>query len=107
MLAKEFSEDKGSALKGGDLDWTVQGTMVPEFEAVMNQTGIGAVSKPFKSQYGWHVLKVEGRRSQDISDKIKEVNAKKALIAQKQDLVLTQWLDELKSEAFIDIKAAQ
>lgn len=103
-LAKEFSEDKGSALKGGDLDWTVQGTMVPEFEAVMNETSVGGVSKPFKSQYGWHVLKVEGRRSQDISDKIKEANAKQALIAQKQDLVLSQWLDELKSKAFIDIK---
>ncbi|WP_438461909.1 peptidylprolyl isomerase [Marinomonas sp. PE14-40] len=103
-LAKEFSEDKGSALKGGDLDWTVQGTMVPEFEAVMNETSVGGVSKPFRSQYGWHVLKVEGRRSQDISDKIKEANAKQALIAQKQDLVLSQWLDELKSKAFIDIK---
>lgn len=103
-LAKEFSEDKGSALKGGDLDWTVQGTMVPEFEAVMNETSVGGISKPFRSQYGWHVLKVEGRRSQDISDKIKEANAKQALIAQKQDLVLSQWLDELKSKAFIDIK---
>ncbi len=103
-LAKEFSEDKGSALKGGDLDWTAQGTMVPEFEAVMKETQVGNISKPFRSQYGWHVLKVEGRRSQDIGDKIKQENAKKTLTARKQDLVLSQWLDELKSKAFIDIK---
>ncbi|OUR67386.1 peptidylprolyl isomerase [Marinomonas sp. 42_23_T18] len=103
-LAKEFSEDKGSALKGGDLDWTAQGTMVPEFEAVMKETQVGNISKPFRSQYGWHVLKVEGRRSQDIGDKIKQANAKKTLVARKQDLVLSQWLDELKSKAFIDIK---
>jgi peptidyl-prolyl cis-trans isomerase SurA len=104
-LAKEFSEDKGSALKGGDLDWTAKGTMVPEFEAVMSETEVGNISKPFRSQYGWHVLKIEGRRSQDIGDKIKQVNAKKTLVARKQDLVLSQWLDELKSKAFIDIKA--
>ncbi len=104
-LAKEFSEDKGSALKGGDLDWTAKGTMVPEFEAVMEETAIGSISKPFLSQYGWHVLKVEGRRSQDISEKIKQANAKKTLIARRQDLVLSQWLDELKSKAFIDIKS--
>lgn len=104
-LAKEFSEDKGSALKGGDLDWTAKGTMVPEFEAVMKATSVGEISKPFRSQYGWHILKVEGRRSQDISDKIKQINAKNTLIARKQDLVLSQWLDELKSTAFIDIKS--
>lgn len=103
-LAKEFSEDKGSALKGGDLDWTAKGTMVPEFEAIMKETEVGNISKPFRSQYGWHVLKVEGRRSQDIGDKIKQANAKKTLVARKQDLVLSQWLDELKSKAFIDIK---
>ena len=103
-LAKEYSEDKGSALKGGDLDWTAKGTMVPEFEAVMATTDIGNISKPFRSQYGWHILKVEGRRNQDISDKIKLVNAKNTLTARKQDLVLSQWLDELKSKAFIDIK---
>jgi len=103
-LAKEFSEDKGSALKGGDLDWTAKGTMVPEFEAVMKETKVGNISKPFRSQYGWHVLKVEGRRNQDIGDKIKQANAKKTLVARKQDLVLSQWLDELKSKAFIDIK---
>jgi len=103
-LAKEFSEDKGSALKGGDLDWTAKGTMVPEFEAVMKETKVGNISRPFRSQYGWHVLKVEGRRNQDIGDKIKQANAKKTLVARKQDLVLSQWLDELKSKAFIDIK---
>lgn len=104
QLAKEFSDDKGSALKGGDLDWVVLGRMVPEFEQVMTETQVGQISRPFKSQFGWHILKVEARRSTDISDKLKRSNAERTLIAQKQDAILDQWLSELRSQAFIEFK---
>ncbi|MCZ2721163.1 peptidylprolyl isomerase [Marinomonas sp. 15G1-11] len=103
-LAKEYSEDEGSALKGGDLDWVAPGTMVPQFEAAMNETPVGQYSRPFRSNFGWHIVQVDGRRNADVSDKVKRANAEKALIAQKQDLVLSNWLDELKTQAFIDIK---
>jgi peptidyl-prolyl cis-trans isomerase SurA len=104
QLAKEQSEDQGSTLQGGDLGWVTPNTMVPEFETVMNQTSIGGISKPFRTQFGWHILQVEGRREADISDKVKRSNAERALIAQKQDIVLGNWLDELRADAFIDIK---
>ena len=104
QLAKEYSEDQGSTLQGGDLGWVTPGTMVPEFEEVMKQTNIGDISKPFRTQFGWHILQVEGRREADISDKVKRVNAERALTAQKQDIVLGNWLDELRADAFIDIK---
>ena len=103
-LAKEYSEDQGSTLQGGDLGWVTPGTMVPQFEEMMNKTDIGAISKPFRTQFGWHILQVEGRREADISDKVKRSNAEQALIAQKQDVVLGNWLDELRADAFIDIK---
>ncbi|WP_191601046.1 peptidylprolyl isomerase [Marinomonas algicola] len=103
-LAKEYSEDEGSALKGGDLDWVAPGAMVPPFEQTMNQTFVGRFSRPFRTNFGWHIVQVDGRRSADVSDKVKKENAERALIAQKQDLVLSNWLDELKSQAFIDIK---
>ncbi len=103
-LAKEYSEDEGSALKGGDLDWVASGAMVPQFEQMMNQTSVGQYSQPFRSNFGWHIVQVDGRRNADVSDKIKKENAENALIAQKQDLVLSNWLDELKTQAFIDIK---
>ncbi|MFT2110713.1 peptidylprolyl isomerase [Marinomonas sp. 2405UD68-3] len=103
-LAKEYSEDEGSALKGGDLDWVAAGTMVSQFEQMMQQTPVGQYSKPFRSNFGWHIVQVDGRRNADVSEKIKKENAEKALIAQKQDLVLSNWLDELKNQAFIDIK---
>ncbi|WP_219703084.1 peptidylprolyl isomerase [Marinomonas lutimaris] len=104
QLAKEYSEDQGSTLQGGDLGWVTPGTMVPEFEEVMKNTNIGDISKPFRTQFGWHILQVEGRREADISDKVKRVNAERALTAQKQDIVLGNWLDELRADAFIDIK---
>ncbi len=103
-VAREFSEDQGSTLQGGDLGWVTPGTMVAEFEAMMDQTDIGDISKPFRTQFGWHILQVEGRREADISDRVKRTNAERALTAQKQDLVLSNWLDELRADAFIDIK---
>lgn len=104
QVAKEQSEDQGSTLQGGDLGWVTPGTMVPEFEDVMNKTNIGGISKPFRTQFGWHILQVEGRREADISDKVKRSNAERALTAQKQDIILGNWLDELRADAFIDIK---
>jgi peptidyl-prolyl cis-trans isomerase SurA len=104
QLAKEYSEDQGSTLQGGDLGWVTPGTMVPEFEDMMKKTNIGDISKPFRTQFGWHILEVEGRREADISDKVKRSNAERALTAQKQDIVLSNWLDELRADAFIDIK---
>jgi len=104
LLAKEFSDDNGSALKGGDLNWVTLGSMVPEFEKTMVATRVGKMSQPFESQFGWHILLVEGRRNTDISDKVQRINAEKALTAQKQDIVLSQWLAELKAQAFIELK---
>ncbi len=104
QVAKEQSEDQGSTLQGGDLGWVTPGTMVPEFEDIMNKTNIGGISKPFRTQFGWHILQVEGRREADISDKVKRSNAERALTAQKQDIILGNWLDELRADAFIDIK---
>lgn len=103
-LAKEYSEDQGSTLQGGELGWVTPGTMVPEFESVMNETEVGQVSRPFKTQFGWHILTVEGRRKEDISKEVQKANAEKALTAQKQDVILENWLEELRSDAFIDIK---
>uniref|UniRef100_UPI0019823E6F peptidylprolyl isomerase n=1 Tax=Pseudomonas viridiflava TaxID=33069 RepID=UPI0019823E6F len=59
-LAKSFSEDPGSALNGGDLNWVDPNSLVPEFREVMAEAPQGVVSKPFKTAYGWHVLEVLG-----------------------------------------------
>ncbi len=62
-IAKEKSEDKGSGAKGGDLGWFGEGQMVPEFtEAVKKLTKIGEISEPVKTSFGWHIIKLTGKR---------------------------------------------
>ena len=58
-MAKKHSEDKGSAVKGGDLGFFGKGRMVPEFEKVAMSSEIGAISEPVKTQFGHHVIMVD------------------------------------------------
>ncbi len=60
-LAKEYSKDPGSAVKGGNLGWFGKGQMVPEFEKAAFSGAIGEVQKPIKTNYGYHIIKVTGR----------------------------------------------
>jgi peptidyl-prolyl cis-trans isomerase SurA len=103
-LAREFSEDIGSAREGGELGWTSPGQMVPEFEQVMNQTGAGETSEPFHSTFGWHVLQVEERRTQDLSDEMRRNQARNILYSQKYEEELNAWLQKIRDEAFVEIK---
>lgn len=103
-LAHEFSDDPGSAIKGGDLGWALPGQFVPEFEAVMNATAPNAVSEPVKTQFGWHILKVTGRRDQDFSTEIRHNQAQAFLRQRKFEEELPIWLREIRDEAFVEIK---
>lgn len=103
-LAKNYSEDPGSALNGGDLNWIDPSTLVPEFREVMAKTSSGELSKPFKSQYGWHVLEVLGRRATDNSEKFREQQAMNALRNRKYDEELQAWLRQIRDEAYVEIK---
>jgi peptidyl-prolyl cis-trans isomerase C len=60
-VAKASSSD-GSAANGGDLGWFGMGQMVPEFEAAVVELPVGAVSEPVKSQFGWHLIKLNEKR---------------------------------------------
>ena len=103
-LAKNFSEDPGSALNGGSLNWIDPSVLVPEFRAVMNDTASGEVSKPFKSPYGWHVLQVMGRRATDSSAQLREQQAMNALRNRKYEEELQTWLRQIRDEAYVEIK---
>ncbi|WP_443201006.1 peptidylprolyl isomerase [Pseudomonas sp. CNPSo 3701] len=103
-LAKNFSEDPGSALNGGSLNWIDPNALVPEFREVMNNTASGEVSKPFKSQFGWHVLQVMGRRATDSSEQMREQQALNLLRNRKYDEELQTWLRQIRDEAYVEIK---
>ncbi len=103
-LARRWSDDPGSALKGGDLGWTLPGVMVKEFERVMLATPVGEISKPFKSQYGWHVLTVVDRRSKDMTEDNARRMARLEIAKSKYDDELNNWLQEMRDNAFVEIK---
>src|SRR5690606_34940672 len=103
-LAKSFSEDPGSALNGGDLNWIDPEALVPEFREVMNNTASGELSKPFKSPYGWHVLQVMGRRATDSSVQFREQQAANLLRNRKYDEELQTWLRQIRDEAYVETK---
>jgi peptidyl-prolyl cis-trans isomerase SurA len=103
-LAKNFSEDPGSALNGGTLSWIDPNVLVPEFREVMNNTPAGELSKPFKSPYGWHVLEVMGRRATDSSAQYREQQAMTLLRNRKYDEELQAWLRQIRDEAYVESK---
>ena len=105
-LAREYSEDPGSKLDGGDLGWNTPSTFDPIFAEVINKTDINEISEPFKSSFGWHVLEVLGRRNEDVSESVRKNRAYQIIFTRKYEQELQRTLIELRSEAFVDIKLA-
>ena len=101
-LAREMSDDPGSATEGGDMGWTEPGTFVPEFEAVVERSEIGEMSEPFKTRFGWHMLEVLDRRVYDNTEEMRrrscEVNLRNARLDEETEL----WLRRLRDDAFVD-----
>lgn len=102
-LASTYSDDPGSAGRGGDLDWVGEEQMIGPFEATMKNTPVGDYSAPFKTQFGWHILKVEGKREQDVSDEYRRNMARQALYQRLAPQAKEDWLQELQAGAYIQI----
>ena len=103
-LAKEYSDDPGSAAKGGDLGWVNPGDMVPAFDRIMNEIEPGVLSQPFKSKFGWHILKVEERKETDLGEQVQRNQIYQMLQARQFEEELPIWLRKIRSEAYVDIK---
>lgn len=104
QLAKKFSDDPSSAQRGGSLNWIEPNALVPEFRQVMEATPVGEISKPFQSRYGWHILQVEGRRSTDNTAEYRKQQAMNALYERKYEQELPIWLQQLRDDAYIEVK---
>lgn len=103
-LAKEHSEDIGSKLSGGDLGWSTPGQFVPSFEKTMIETSIGDISQPFYSQFGWHILQVQDRRKEDMTDKAIRQKARNVLMSRRFEDEVQLWIQEMRDNAYIEIK---
>jgi peptidyl-prolyl cis-trans isomerase SurA len=102
-LASAISEDSGSAVNGGDLDWMGPGSFVPEFEAELARLKDGEMSEPFRTNFGWHLVQVLGRRQFDTTEENLRQRAYAQLRESKADEETELWLRRLRDEAFVEI----
>ena len=101
--ARLNSEDASSS-KGGDLGWVSPGDTVPEFEQAMNKLKIGEVSAPVRSPFGWHLIVVDERRTQDVSDARKRDSARAAIRARKADEQFSEFMRQVRDKAYVEYK---
>jgi peptidyl-prolyl cis-trans isomerase SurA len=102
-LARAHSDDKGSALKGGSLDWVGPGDLVKPFEEAMIKLGINEVSEPVQTQFGWHIIQVLGRENKDDSSEFKKNLVRDAIRKRKIEEETELWVRRLRDEAFVEI----
>jgi peptidyl-prolyl cis-trans isomerase SurA len=102
-LARLHSED-GSASKGGDLGWVSPGETVPEFEKAMNALKPGEISEPVRSPFGWHIIQVIERRSQDMSKEATRLKARQEIRSRKSEEAYEDWLRELRDRAYVEYR---
>ena len=107
MSFEKIAQEKStgpSGPNGGSLGWFGLGQMVPEFEATMANAVEGEVTEPFRSEFGWHILEVMGRRDKDFSGEIQRNQVANYIREQKYQEELDAWLRKIREEAFVDIK---
>jgi peptidyl-prolyl cis-trans isomerase SurA len=102
-MARINSEDPSSA-KGGDLGWINPGDTVPAFEQAMAKLAVGETSQPVRSPFGWHILKVEERRKQDVTQDRQREQARQALRQRKSDELFQDFVRQTRDRAYVELK---
>lgn len=100
-LAREHSADPGSASRGGDLGWARPGKYAPEFKQTVETIDVGTISEPFRTQFGWHIVEVTDRRTQDATEESKQEQAYQMLFSRKFREELDSWQQEMRDQAYI------
>lgn len=103
-LAREYSEDPGSAVQGGDLGWQPPGIFVPRFQEVLDNLQPGGISEPFQTQFGIHVAQVLERRETDFTETVMQNRAYQAIKRRKAEEQLPIWLQQQRDNAHIEIR---
>lgn len=103
-VARELSDDEGSALNGGELGWLRPGQTVPAFEEAMSDLSPGEISDPVRSQFGFHLIEVEERRRRNVNQQEQREQARQAIFQRRANEELNTWQREIRSQAFVDIR---
>ncbi|KID54679.1 peptidylprolyl isomerase [Pseudoalteromonas luteoviolacea] len=102
-LAKEHSEDPGSALKGGEYDWTDPSTYVPAFRETLMGLEQNEISEPFRSTFGWHIVELLDKRVADKTEQAKMNRAHQLLFRRKFKEESFKWMREMREQAHIEV----
>jgi peptidyl-prolyl cis-trans isomerase SurA len=102
-MAKQHSEDPGSAAQNGELGYQTSDIYVPEFKHQVDTLPIGQISEPFKTVHGWHIVEVLDRRQVDRTDSALKNKAYRILFNRKFNEEVSAWLQELRASAYIEI----
>ena len=102
-LAKNLSADI-SAANGGDLGWLGPGETVPEFERAMNALDDGEISDVIRTQFGFHIIFVQGRRDADLSEDRKRAVALQTITQRKLESRFEGWVQELRDKTFVELR---
>ena len=102
-LARTHSDDKGSALKGGELGCVEPGSLVKPFEEAMNKLTVNQISEPVQSQFGWHLIQVLDRKDKDNASEHKKNLIREAIRKRKIEEETELWLRRLRDEAYVEI----
>lgn len=103
QAAKDNSED-GSAVNGGDLNWTPPGAFVAEFEDAMNALPIGGISEPVTTRFGVHLIQVIDRRDVPVDARQRREQARNALREQKFEEAYADWVRDLRGRAYVEFR---
>lgn len=106
QLARQHSDDPGSANQGGDLGWQPKGSFTAEFESRLADMAEGEIRGPFRTPFGWHIVQLHERRTRDDSQAQKRSRARAALTQRKIGEEYELWLRRLRDEAYVEYRLA-
>tara|TARA_B110000305_G_scaffold131013_1_gene146408 strand:+ start:3964 stop:5211 length:1248 start_codon:yes stop_codon:yes gene_type:complete len=104
VMARLYSDDPGTKLDGGELGWSISDVFDPEFKRILDASELNVVSEPFESSFGFHILEVLDRRKEDVSGELLKNKAYQIIYERKFEEQLDKTLQELRAEAFVEIK---
>ncbi len=102
-LARLHSLDP-SGSRGGDLGWLYPGDTVPEFEKSMNALKLNEISPPVQSPFGWHLIQVLERRTEQASSDRARLQARQALRDRKADEAYQDWMRQLRDKTYVEYR---
>ena len=105
-LARLHSNDL-SAAKGGDLGWLFQGDTVPDFEAAMDALKIDQISQPVQSPFGFHLIQVQERRTENATDERQRLAARQVLRERKSDEAYQDWVRQIRDRAYVEYRVEE